>query len=496
MQMWEDNGAHIPTNPQDDIWDVVVVGTGAGGGTAGFNLARLGRKVLFIERGAHLLPDWAANASRRDPAWWPDAVGPKGNASEQAPIGCCVGGSTSIFGMVLERLSPLDFEPGRYAHGLNTSLPATWPIEYSDLEPYYRQAETLFRVRGTDDPLAPGRSESLLPPPEPSAAETSILDRLGKAGLHPYRVHTACDRVDGCDGCFIARCPRQCRNDAARMCVQPALQQYGAHLLPECHVIKLEVHRDRVKTAVCSYQGREIRIRGRVFVLGLHALLTPALLLRSACEEFPNGLGNDSGLVGRNLMMHVVDSAFVHFGDVAGARNTELHHGVAFNDFYVSNGRKLGNVQAHAADLGAAAASSDSRDSLHFFSILEDFPYRHNRITIDGQNAVRWDYAWSDDLAARRRAFLELVSTTLARQRDVSVLTQEVGLGIPHACGTCRFGNDARDSVLDRNNRVHDLENLYVVDASFFPSSGGVNPSLTIVANSLRVSEKIALTAH
>jgi choline dehydrogenase-like flavoprotein len=227
-------------------------------------------------------------------------------------------------------------------------------------------------------------------------------------------------------------------------------------------------------------------------VLALHALLTPALLLRSANELFPDGLGNSSGMVGRNLMFHVLDSLLVHFNDLHGQPNALLNHGLALNDFYTRDGVKLGNIQAHAANLGQFLGEDTLASKAHFFTILEDFPYMTNRVMPKrgGDDGVCWEYRHSDELEFRRDM---LTNAFVAALRPIRTVEERRGsLNIPHACGTCRFGADPHTSVLDRDNRIHDLDNAYVLDASFFPSSGGMNPSLTIVANSLRVSALIA----
>jgi choline dehydrogenase-like flavoprotein len=243
--------------------------------------------------------------------------------------------------------------------------------------------------------------------------------------------------------------------------------------------------------------GQPTTIRGRIFILGLHALLTPALLLRSANESFPAGLGNGSGMVGRNLMFHVSDHLLVRFPEIHGPLNALLRHGISLNDFYFIDGMKLGTIQAHAADVGLDAQSFGSEGSdgtAVFHTVVEDFPYLENRVTpTAGSNYdVSWQYTYPEELRVRSQTLVRSFCDALGKTGDVKVSSPTGMLNGTHACGTCCFGLDPRTSVLDRDNRVHDLDNLYVVDASFFPSSGGMNPSLTIVANSLRVSSRIA----
>jgi choline dehydrogenase-like flavoprotein len=499
----------IPKDPDGTIWDIVVIGTGAGGAAAGFNLARLGRSVLFLERGLALdeTGSTVRNSSliRSSGKVYSDCqpynVPRDGGGGDNKPIlvvGCGIGGTTSLFSMVMDRFRPVDLSQRCFAQVPQSStLPEAWPIQYEDLEPYYREAETLFRIRGTKDPLTSTRG-ALLEPIPPSATEAIIHDTLIQAGLHPYRLHYAREYVPGCDGCPIKPCPHNCRNDAGRICALPALEHYGAQILPECLVVQLETHGRSVRQAICVRKGRRLAIRGRIFVLALNALFTPALLLRSANDSFPDGLGNRSGMVGRNLMVHVSDLLAVQFNALRGPLNGHLHHGLSLNDFYVRDGFKLGNIHAHAMDFTQLTSGlpslDDSTGTVLFSTIVEDFPYLENRVTPKrgSEEEVCWEYTYPDELRFRSQMLVNAFADALKPMCNVSVREPSGILNASHACGTCRFGDDPSISVLDRDNRIHDLDNTYVLDASFFPSSGGINPSLTIVANSLRVTSLIA----
>ncbi|MGO9452550.1 MAG: FAD-dependent oxidoreductase [Candidatus Binataceae bacterium] len=528
------SGDAIPKDPESHYWDVVVIGTGAGGATAGFNLARLGRSVLFLERGKVLHCDpsiikgtpfsWngeAEGALRH--GWWPRSIYRKDGDVEVAsrPLaGCGTGGSTALFGMVMDRLRPQDFTPRRFfPEAPDTSLPEAWPITYEELEPFYERAEELFRVRGTPDPLAP-TSGGLLDAPPASDKELLILDALTRVGLHPFRIHSASEHVPNCSGCPGMLCPHECRNDSGRICLRPALEQYEAKILPECRVVRLEEKNRKVQQAICDWKGRRIAVRGQVFVLAANAFFSPAILQRSANERFPDGLANSSGLVGRNLMLHVSDFFLLRLRGAPLGLSALMNHGLSLNDFYVNRGTKLGNVHAHAtrmspagveaflrlhvkrlnslpAPIMSALASLGAymhRSAIVSATIVEDLPYPVNRVTAKAgsDDDVVYEYRYPDELRRRSGALLQSLKAAVGSRFALRRLGSRGDLNIGHACGTCRFGNDPRASVLDRDNRAHDLDNLYVVDASFFPSSGGVGPSLTIVANSLRVSEKIA----
>jgi choline dehydrogenase-like flavoprotein len=499
----------VPMDPDGSTWDIVVIGTGAGGAAAGFNLARLGRSVLFLERGALLDEPGSTIGNSRlfhslgkvySDCQPYDAQG-DGSSNDSKPVlvvGYGVGGTTSLFSMVMDRFRPVDLSPRGFAQiPQSSSLPEAWPIQYEDLEQYYREAEALFRVRGTEDPLTSTQG-ALLEPLPPSATEGIIHDTLTQSGLHPYRLHYAREHIPDCDGCPVKSCPHDCRNDAGRICVLPALERYGARILPECRVVKLEAIGRSVRQAICVWNGRRIAIRGRIFVLALSALYTPALLLRSANDSFPDGLGNRSGMVGRNLMLHVSDLLSVRFKGLRGLLNGRLHHGLSLNDFYVRDGFKLGNIHAHAMDLTQAMNGLPGLDNSAgialFSTIVEDFPYLQNRVIpkAGSEEEVFWEYEYPNELRFRSQMLVNLFADAIRPICDLSVREPSGILNATHTCGTCRFGDDPSTSVLDRENRIHDLDNAYVLDASFFPSSSGINPSLTIVANSLRVSSLIA----
>jgi choline dehydrogenase-like flavoprotein len=534
-----------PQDAESHLWDVIVVGTGAGGSTAGFNLARSGRSVLFIERGKLLHHDpavvrgvpfsWRDNPERSlNRGWWPRPVYQREEAGsaplpERPPIGSGTGGSTAQFGAVMDRFRPQDFTPRRFFPDVpDASLPEAWPVSYEEMVPFYEQAESLYRVRGTQDPLAP-TGNSLLEPSPSSDRELAVFAALQDAGLNPYRIHVASERLPGCAGCPGMLCPRACRNDAARICLYPALERYGAKILPTCRAIRLEEKGRTVESVICERNGRQIALRARIFILAANAFLTPALLQRSANERFPDGLANSSGLVGRNLMMHASNHLFARLKSAASGLGFNLNHGLSLNDFYVDGGTKLGNIHAppratrdelmrflvqYYLQSGGSGSSSRKwaahlpgsvlrmmtsigsylcRSWTVFAAIVEDLPYPRNYVAAkEGSDEdIVYTYRYPDELRRRARLMCDRFKSAVEPFFDVLPL-QTGALNSTHVCGTCRFGDDPQASVLDRDNRSHDLDNLYVLDASFFPSSGGMNPSLTIVANSLRATDKIA----
>lgn len=525
-------------------WDAVIVGTGAGGGAFGWALAAAGRRVLFLEmgcaaeRGASVRGDYPEMLAAAVGGSLADRLKAGGrfpfpiedhsskNLKRFVPfIGSGEGGGTALYGMVLERFFPADFEPARH-HGAagDATLPARWPINYEDLVPYYDSAEQLFRVRGGEDPLRGGEKLVRLgeaPPLSPAGCE--LRDMFASSGLHPYALPLACEYVPGCKGCQGFLCDKGCKNDTARVFVGPAVSQHGACLLDDCEVVRIEADCERVTGLLCRHRGEEFRVRAGTYALAAGALATPALLLRSRSPDWPAGLANGSGLVGRNLMRHFIDLYAVFTRAQPNLDGNAKEFGC--NDLYLSELGKLGALQSFGLLPPGRMIADDLhrqlRDEIHpmaafgfalvkplmrpilqrlflratiVATIVEDLPYADNRVLppYDAQGggiAIR--YRVHPNEAARVKAMRGQMKKLLKGRRYLLIKQAENNERIAHVCGTCRFGDDPRTSVLDRDNRAHDVENLYAVDASFFPSSGGTNPALTIAANALRAADKL-----
>ncbi|HEU4578767.1 MAG TPA: GMC family oxidoreductase [Polyangiaceae bacterium] len=530
--------SYIPEDAAREDWDVVVVGTGMGGSTLGYELARRGRRVLFVEKGRFLHGDPRLNAApaggcreseaRLRVGRWPERIQgwtSFGPVEFFAPLGCGTGGSTTLYGAQLERFTPGDLQPrAQFPEVQEANLPERWPISYEELLPFYRRAEEHYSVCGTQDALNPDGQARLRTPPPLSERDQLIHDAFTAQGLHPYRSHVGYHQLQDCWEC-IDLCPRRCKGDAGSRSLLPALQRHGASLLPECEVLELLAERRRVTAIRARQGGRELRIRARVFVLACGALSTPALLLRSRSADWPEGLANSSGAVGRNLMLHTSDFLLIDPREERSAAGPVKS--LSLNDFYCGERGKLGTLQSvglrpqapfilaylryleekdprwwrrplsrHLPRLAELAGRRFRRGSV-FSTIVEDLPYADNRVLLDPgvPGGFRFVYAYSGELRRRNQLFRRELRRRLAprlRLRVVTGGTNNINYG--HACGTCRFGEDPATSVLDRDNRAHDLDNLYVSDGSFFPSSGGTNPSLTIAANALRVAGIIAGT--
>ena len=245
------------------------------------------------------------------------------------------------------------------------------------------------------------------------------------------------------------------------------------------------------------------RCEHEVFILAANAFLTPALLQRSASEHFPNGLANSSGLVGRNLMLHASAHVFVRPKRISRTLSLGMNYGLSLNDFYVHKGEKLGNLHAHPIVnrdqavrfvvenswgldllpgplryLVASKGTFLSCPWTAFAAIVEDLPYLENYVAAKAgsEEDIVYNYRYPPELRRRTRLMVDGFKAAVAALFDVRSLEPVGDLNGSHVCGTCRFGDDPRMSVLDRENRAHDLDNLYVLDASFFPSSGGINP--------------------
>jgi choline dehydrogenase-like flavoprotein len=549
----------IPQEPTGVEWDVAVIGAGMGGATVGYELARLGRRVLFLEKGmllhgeGHDQADATAKPdenllAQADPAdehplarlragRWPLRLQGRtsfGDIDFFAPLGCGSGGSTALYAAALERFFPADFEPrANYPTVNDSTLPERWPITYEELRPFYERAEELFRVRGTRDPLRSWEEPILREPPGLSPRDQHFLESFQRLGLHPYRIHVGYEFIDGCTECPAGPCLRGCKNDSGRICLLPALEKHGASILPQCEVVKLGAGKSEVKEIQCRRNGKALSIRAKIVVLAAGAYMTPVLLLNSRSDTWPEGLANRSGLVGRNLMLHVAD--YIAVRPLKRLSHAGPQKSLAFNDLYLSEGQKLGAFQSVGAAVSLGQIMQYMRDvaekdpawwkklasprptwwrklsspairlvamvMYHVFNfknaavwgmVIEDLPYYDNRVIVDprARNGMRFEYRYADELKTRVLSFRRRLAKALGPHRMI-VLSGENNLNFGHVCGTCRFGDHPKSSVLTRDNRAHDLSNLYVVDASFFPSSGGTNPSLTIAANALRVAQVI-----
>jgi choline dehydrogenase-like flavoprotein len=534
------DGELDPREAERVLWDVIVVGTGMGGGTLGYSLARAGRRVLFVEKGRSTLPgvpgtiraampELAEPKAYRSAGTYYDALARAGRTTDEITdtsrrirrrfvpfIGSGTGGSSALYGMVCERFFARDFTPRQnFRNPGESSVPEAWPVSYEQLSPWYAEAEKLLRVVGQPDPLRPEAAEANLPAAPPFSADNQpLVDHLAGRGLHPYHLPMACDYTEGCTTCQTYLCPKSCKNDSARNGVLPAVSTHGAHLLATCRVVRLDADQARVHRVICEHGAGTLALQAKVVVLAAGALATPLLLLNSRSGDWPRGLANGSDYVGRNLMRHLLDPIEVwpqpeH--SISGA-NKEI----GLNDFYYLDGQKYGTVQSFGEippmqwltnrpgwqGAGLRLTSPVVRRVYERFltgglvlaAMTEDLPYLDNRVMpsdqpgADGRQRLRMRYRLHASEIERRDVFLRKLKEALQPFRTLPLGSGKDNTNLGHVCGTCRFGTDPKTSVLDPQNRAHEVENLYVVDTSFFPSSAGLNPSLTVAANALRVA--------
>jgi choline dehydrogenase-like flavoprotein len=505
-------------------YDVIIIGSGAGGGTLAHRLAPTGKRILLLERGGYLPREpenWDSHEvfTREryvtDERWY-DKTGAPFRPHAQY----FVGGNTKVYGAILFRLRERDFDRVQHHGGVSPA----WPISYADLEPYYGEAERLYLVHGErgEDPTEPPASG---PYPHPAVSHEpriqELHDDLVAAGHHPFHLPVGvdlhesdpeagrcvrCDRFDGFP------CLTDGKADAHIRCVRPALEHPNVRLRTHARVERLETDATgrSVSRVVVDRRGTREEYSADVVVVSCGAVNSAALLLRSANERHPRGLANSSDQVGRNYMAHINSGVIALSQSV---NPTKFQKTLGINDFYwgaPDSDLPLGHIQMlgksdrdilrGGAPWFAPGLALDyvARHAIDFWLTTEDLPHPGNRVTIDRTGAIHLAKTYFN-LEPHRKLLGKLKDLLGPMQCHAtmiprwSVLDQQIPLaGIAHNCGTVRFGNDPADSVLDVDCKAHDLDNLYVVDTSFFPSSSAVNPALTAMANALRIGDHLA----
>ncbi len=504
-------------------YDVIIIGTGAGGGTLAHRLAPSGKRILLLERG-DFVPREKANwdsrtvnveAKYHTREVWHDKEG----QPLHPHTNYYVGGNTKFYGAALFRLRERDF--GALAH--HGGVSPAWPVEYAELEPYYTQAEHLYHVHGERgaDPTEPWTSA---PYPFPAVSHEpriqQLHDDLVRQGLKPFHVplgimldegrpgQSACVRCNTCDGfpCLV-----KAKSDAHVVGIEPALAWPNVTLLTKTKVLRLETSPSgrEVTSVVAEHLGERVTFRGDIVVSACGAINSAALLLRSANDRHPHGLANGSGVVGRHYMGHI-NSVLLAISRTPNA--TVFQKTLALNDFYFGDDEFaypmghvsfVGKLDAVALSAGAPpfvpgmTLDAIARHSLDFWLTSEDLPDPDNRVTLDRDGNIVLSYTPNNEEGHRRLiARLEYLLQHLDVHPHLIPRHLFVGnriplAGVAHQNGTVRFGRDPRTSALDAMCKAHEVDNLYVVDGSFFPSSGAVNPALTIMANALRVGDHL-----
>ena len=518
----------------DDHYDVLVVGSGPGGATTAARVAETGKRVLLLERGDFLpreRDNWNSRAVFGEAKYTAGEIFYDARDRPFRPeLHYYVGGNSKVYGAALLRLLPADFGEVRHHGGV---APA-WPLDYHDMEPYYVRAEHLFWVHGRhgEDPFAgPSSQDYRYPPVQHEARIQQLSDDLEKLGLHPFHLPLGvqltqdsrgratpdsrcirCDRVDGFP-CLLGA-----KADAEMAVIRPALAAHSnLTLMTRTTVVRLTTDRSGrsvTGAAVTLPDGSPHAFTADIVVLSAGAILSAVLLLKSADDKHPRGLANSSDLVGRNYLRHN-NLALIAFSREPNP--TVFQKTLALNDFYGPGEHwpyPMGNIQmlgksddwqikgAAPRRLGWAPPTpygEVARHSIDFWLSSEDLPRADSRVTVRRDGAIRLTLQPGNNtegLTRLRRTFQEMlgklgmVDTTFVRSLYLHKAFDAAATA--HQAGTARFGTSPSASVLDVHCRAHDLDNLYVVDGSFMPSIGAVNPTLTIIANALRVGDHIA----
>jgi choline dehydrogenase-like flavoprotein len=512
-------------------YDVIIIGSGAGGGTLFHRLAPSGKRILLLERGDYVPrePDnWSTRAVNVEGRYqtkehWRDNAG----KDLHPHTNYWVGGNTKFYGAALFRLRREDFGELRHHGGVSPA----WPIGYDELEPYYTEAEQLYQVhgaRGEDPTEPPAGAPYRFPAVSHEPRIQQLSDDFAALGLKPFHVplgvmldeadrrRSRCIRCGTCDGhpCLV-----YAKSDAQVVCVDPALEHANVSLLTGAYVSRLETSasgREVTRVHVERAGARET-YSADVVVVACGAINSAALLLRSVTDQHPRGLANGSDVVGRNYMGHI-NSVLMALSRCPNP--TVFQKTLGINDFYFGSPEWahpmghisfVGKLDGATLSAGAPAIAPGwtldlmAQHSLDFWLTSEDLPDPENRVTLDRDGRIVLSYTPNNQEGHRR--LISKLESLMQRQSKCAVhghechqglfgrnlfLGQQIPLaGVAHQNGTVRFGHDPATSALDPDCRAHEVDNLYVVDGSFFPSSGAVNPALTIMANALRVGDRI-----
>ncbi|MBI2221726.1 MAG: GMC family oxidoreductase [Acidobacteria bacterium] len=493
-------------------YDVIIIGSGAGGGTIAHALSDTSAKILILERGDFVRRE--EHNSNPEAVWkhlryrtrerWVDRHG-----KEFLPYThYCVGGNTKFWGSVLYRLRREDFRQMEHVDGISPA----WPIDYETLEPYYERAEELYHVHGQQgiDPTEPPRGPYPHEPVPHAPGIAKIVDQLRREGLHPSPLPLGLINPGQPEGCVLCNtcnsfpCQYHAKSESDVVCIRPAMQRPNVTMWTNAFARRLltDASSRKVQAVEVERDGGILRVEAPVVIVSCGAVNSAALLLRSANDAHPGGLANSSGLVGKRYMAHLATmmQGFHPFR----VNETVFQKTVGINDFYLRGpGTRypLGQIQSQGRTHGVMAQTVVPWIPLRpyevwvargvdWLAMSEDLPTEDNRVTIDSHGRIRLHYV-PNNLKAHRQLVREMKRILKRLGFWVVMAYSHQERNTTHQCGTLCFGKDPRRSVLDPYCRAHDVDNLFVVDASFFPSSAAVNPALTIAAQALRVADHI-----
>jgi len=498
-------------------YDVVIIGSGVGGGCVALTLADTGARILILERGERLpreAQNWDAESvfvdlRYRSRETWYDG---KGNGFRPGQY-YYVGGHTKFYGSAMFRFRERDFEAIEHEEGVSPA----WPIRYADLEPFYAQAERLFGVHGQagTDPTEPPRSGPYPHPPVPhEPLMERLFEKLKQRGLKPFHMPSAIDlgatgKCIRCQTCDAFPCRVDAKGDAETRLIDPALRHPNVTLQTGSLVTRLvtDDSGQRIVAIEVERGGETQRIRAKLVVLSAGAINSAVLLLRSTSSKHPKGLANASGMVGRHFMNHNA-TAFMSVMPFT-VNDTHFPKTLAVNDYYFggdAHDKPLGNLQmlgkiqepmlrGAIPRVPKFLRSQLARHSVDWYATSEDLPHPDSRVKPLPNGGIELN--WHRTNLRPHRRFVEVTRRLLKDIGFPIVLARPFGEDTPsHQCGTVRFGNDPAVAPLDAYCRAYDHENLFVVDASFFPSSAALNPALTVAAQALRAAQHIKQRLH
>jgi choline dehydrogenase-like flavoprotein len=496
----------MPSSP-----DVVIIGSGIGGGTLAHRLVQYGLTVTMLERGDYLPQEpqnWDVDAVFTKQRYVPTETWfDKHGVTFRPGTYYYVGGSSKMFGAAFLRLREKDFQELEHAGGVSPA----WPISYRQLAPYYDIAEQLYGIHGETgiDPTEPPNMPRY---PYPALGNEPVIEQvataLKKQGIKPFPLPVGVKRYEGgpcvrcmtCDG-FPCRVHAKC--DAEVAVVRPALASGKLTLKTNAMATRLLLTQDGRRANAVEYKcdGRTETISAPVIVLAASAVNSSVLLLRSACDKAPNGIANSSGVVGRHYMAHN-NTALMCVG--WKINDTKFQKTICINDYYFGDEEfkyPMGNIQglgklqtgmltAKQKFLPQFLGDKMAERSVDWWIMSEDLPDPENRVILQG-DAIRLHYtennmAGHTRLVKKSRALMSKIGFGLNIAKHMG------GLSVSHQCGTIRFGTDPSKAALNEYCRAFDHDNLFVMDASFFPSSAAVNPALTIAAQAIRVGDHMA----
>ncbi|HEX5655023.1 MAG TPA: GMC family oxidoreductase [Chitinophagaceae bacterium] len=504
-------------------YDIIIIGTGSGGSTIAYKLATTGKKILILERGGFIPkekenwdPHEVVTLGRYRPKEdWYD----KDDKPFKPYIHYNVGGNSKMYGAALFRFRESDFREVKHYGGISPA----WPFGYESLEPYYETAERLYNThgqRGVDPSEPPARAGYPLPPLAYEPLIKDLAAKMQQIGLRPFplpmgirlpqdytqtEAPVTLENFDGFPDLTDSKA------DGQVTCLRPALVNKNVTLLTHAYAERLETDEsgEKITRVITDVKGERIIFSSDLVIVACGAVNSAALFLRSANEKHPNGLANSSGQVGRNLMLHH-NGCLVAFtkkkNDCVFQKSLGLadyYHGADDSEFPLGEIQLMGRNDPDtilwlAEKLYPGKSYAELKEmTIDFWLTAEDLPHPDNRVSLREDGTIKVEYTPTNYTAYEK--LKEKLKKIFVRLGEIDADYQDTKWngydldisGMSHQNGTLRFGTDPGSSVLDLNCKAHDLDNLYVVDASFFPSCGAFNPGLTIAANALRVGEHI-----